>query len=116
MWLMVKSFIFLIHHPRLTFVSSAFLGDTLHHTHSPMPPLESFKPLKSTLLRFILKRFFELTIAIVRSGMVFAGIYPLENGGFLKLEESVRRVSKIYPTPHDRRKLYPDQSLRYSSR
>lgn len=37
-----------------------------------MPPLESFKPLKS---------------------MVFAGIYPLEHGGFLKLEESVRRVS-----------------------
>lgn len=37
-----------------------------------MPPLESFKPLKS---------------------MVFAGIYPLEHGGFLKLEESVRRLT-----------------------
>lgn len=58
--------------------SVAFLGDTFHHTHAPMPPLESFKPLKS---------------------MVFAGIYPLEPGGFLKLEEAVRRVSASQPLP-----------------
>jgi len=49
----------------------AYLGDTFHHTHTPMPPLESFKPLKS---------------------MVFAGIYPLDPGGFTKLEEAIRRV------------------------
>ncbi|KAM0746804.1 GTP-binding protein lepa [Meredithblackwellia eburnea MCA 4105] len=53
-------------------VNDAFLGDTFHHTHSPMPPLESFKPLKS---------------------MVFAGIYPLEPGGFPKLEDAVRRLT-----------------------
>ncbi|KAL8277389.1 hypothetical protein RQP46_010229 [Phenoliferia psychrophenolica] len=53
-------------------VKDAFLGDTFHHTHSPMPALESFKPLKS---------------------MVFAGIYPLEPGGFPKLEEAVRRLT-----------------------
>jgi GTP-binding protein LepA len=42
-----------------------------------MPPLESFKPLKS---------------------MVFAGIYPLDPGGFTKLEEAIRRVScSLYP-------------------
>jgi len=28
-------------------VQQAFLGDTFHHTNAPMPPLESFKPLKS---------------------------------------------------------------------
>ncbi|KAK4700560.1 hypothetical protein P7C70_g5688, partial [Phenoliferia sp. Uapishka_3] len=53
-------------------VKDAYLGDTFHHTHAPMPPLESFKPLKS---------------------MVFAGIYPLEPGGFPKLEEAVRRLT-----------------------
>lgn len=51
---------------------AAYLGDTFHLTNSPMPPLESFKPLKS---------------------MVFAGIYPLDPGGFTKLEEAIRRVS-----------------------
>ncbi|GAA6064307.1 hypothetical protein JCM10212_002739 [Sporobolomyces blumeae] len=53
-------------------VKDAYLGDTFHHTHSPMPPLESFKPLKS---------------------MVFAGIYPLDPGGFTKLEEAIRRLT-----------------------
>lgn len=28
-------------------VKDAYLGDTFHHTNAPMPPLESFKPLKS---------------------------------------------------------------------
>ncbi len=28
-------------------VQQAFLGDTFHHTGTPMEPLESFKPLKS---------------------------------------------------------------------
>ncbi|GAA5850814.1 hypothetical protein JCM5353_004822 [Sporobolomyces roseus] len=53
-------------------VKDAYLGDTFHHTHTPMPPLESFKPLKS---------------------MVFAGIYPLDPGGFTKLEEAIRRLT-----------------------
>ncbi|GAA6011004.1 hypothetical protein JCM11491_005904 [Sporobolomyces phaffii] len=53
-------------------VKDAYLGDTFHHTNSPMPPLESFKPLKS---------------------MVFAGIYPLDPGGFTKLEEAIRRLT-----------------------
>ncbi|GAA5858517.1 hypothetical protein JCM1840_001239 [Sporobolomyces johnsonii] len=53
-------------------VKDAFLGDTFHHTHAPMPALESFKPLKS---------------------MVFAGIYPLDPGGFSKLEEAIRRLT-----------------------
>lgn len=56
----------------------AYLGDTFHHTNSPMPPLESFKPLKS---------------------MVFAGIYPLDPGGFTKLEEAIRRVSRSWFPP-----------------
>ncbi|GAA5969758.1 hypothetical protein JCM11641_008033 [Rhodosporidiobolus odoratus] len=50
----------------------AFLGDTFHLTAHPTPPLESFKPLKS---------------------MVFAGIYPLDPGGFGKLEEGIRRLT-----------------------
>ncbi|GJN87534.1 hypothetical protein Rhopal_000488-T1 [Rhodotorula paludigena] len=50
----------------------AYLGDTFHHTSSPTPPLESFKPLKS---------------------MVFAGIYPLDPGGFTKLEDAIRRLT-----------------------
>ncbi|GAA5861347.1 hypothetical protein JCM8547_006100 [Rhodosporidiobolus lusitaniae] len=50
----------------------AFLGDTFHLTSHPKPPLESFKPLKS---------------------MVFAGIYPLDPGGFGKLEEAIRRLT-----------------------
>lgn len=50
----------------------AYLGDTFHHTHSPMPPLESFKPLKS---------------------MVFAGVYPMEPGGFPKLEDAIKRLT-----------------------
>lgn len=53
-------------------VKDAYLGDTFHHTLSPMPPLESFQPLKS---------------------MVFAGVYPMEPGGFPKLEDAIRRVS-----------------------
>ncbi|GAA5929774.1 GTPase GUF1 [Sporobolomyces koalae] len=53
-------------------VKDAYLGDTFHHTNAPMPPLESFKPLKS---------------------MVFAGIYPLDPGGFTKLEEAIRRLT-----------------------
>ncbi|GAA5910361.1 hypothetical protein JCM8208_006021 [Rhodotorula glutinis] len=50
----------------------AFLGDTFHLTSAPTAPLESFKPLKS---------------------MVFAGIYPLDPGGFTKLEEAIRRLT-----------------------
>jgi translation elongation factor EF-4 len=50
---------------------TAFLGDTFHLTAHPTEPLESFKPLKS---------------------MVFAGIYPLDPGGFGRLEEAIRRV------------------------
>ncbi|GAA5828334.1 hypothetical protein JCM11251_006202 [Rhodosporidiobolus azoricus] len=50
----------------------AFLGDTFHLTAHPREPLESFKPLKS---------------------MVFAGIYPLDPGGFGKLEEAIRRLT-----------------------
>lgn len=50
----------------------AYLGDTFHHTNSPMPPLESFQPLKS---------------------MVFAGVYPLEPGGFPKLEDAIKRLT-----------------------
>jgi hypothetical protein len=50
---------------------AAFLGDTFHLTSHPTEPLESFKPLKS---------------------MVFAGIYPLDPGGFGRLEEAIRRV------------------------
>ncbi|GAA6027916.1 hypothetical protein JCM8097_001780 [Rhodosporidiobolus ruineniae] len=50
----------------------AYLGDTFHLTAHPKPPLESFKPLKS---------------------MVFAGIYPLDPGGFGKLEEAIRRLT-----------------------
>jgi hypothetical protein len=57
--------------PILNWLTAAYLGDTFHHTHSPMPPLETFKPLKS---------------------MVFAGVYPLEPGGFPKLEDAIRRV------------------------
>lgn len=50
----------------------AYLGDTFHHSHSTMPALESFNPLKP---------------------MVFAGIYPLESGRFLKLEEAVKKLT-----------------------
>ncbi|GAA5965172.1 hypothetical protein JCM8115_005376 [Rhodotorula mucilaginosa] len=50
----------------------AFLGDTFHLTSAPMPPLETFKPLKP---------------------MVFAGIYPLDPGGFSKLEDAIRRLT-----------------------
>ncbi|POY76811.1 hypothetical protein BMF94_0063 [Rhodotorula taiwanensis] len=50
----------------------AFLGDTFHLTTAPMPPLETFKPLKP---------------------MVYAGIYPLDPGGFGKLEDAIRRLT-----------------------
>ncbi|BGP54534.1 Translation factor guf1 mitochondrial [Rhodotorula sphaerocarpa] len=50
----------------------AFLGDTFHLTSAPMPPLETFKPPKP---------------------MVFAGIYPLDPGGFNRLEDAIRRLT-----------------------
>ncbi|KDE07095.1 GTP-binding protein LepA [Microbotryum lychnidis-dioicae p1A1 Lamole] len=53
-------------------VQDAFLGDTFHLTSHPKPALESFKPLKS---------------------MVFAGVYPVEPGGFPKLEDAIRRLT-----------------------
>jgi len=62
-------------------VKDAHLGDTFHHTHAPMPPLESFEPLKS---------------------MVFAGCYPMEPGGFPKLEDAIKRVcpTRCCASPH----------------
>ncbi|SCV67452.1 BQ2448_5063 [Microbotryum intermedium] len=53
-------------------VKDAFLGDTFHLTSHPKPALETFKPLKS---------------------MVFAGVYPVEPGGFPKLEDAIRRLT-----------------------
>ncbi|KAK4053498.1 Translation factor guf1 mitochondrial [Microbotryomycetes sp. JL201] len=51
----------------------AHLGDTFHHTHAPVAPLDlGYKPLKS---------------------MVFAGVYPMEPGGFPKLEDALKKLT-----------------------
>ncbi|KAK4058550.1 Translation factor guf1 mitochondrial [Microbotryomycetes sp. JL221] len=51
----------------------AHLGDTFHLTSAPMPPLDlGYKALKS---------------------MVFAGVYPMEPGGFPKLEDALKKLT-----------------------
>ncbi|TEB26571.1 translation factor GUF1, mitochondrial [Coprinellus micaceus] len=51
--------------------SEAHIGDTLHRVGSPVEPLAGFQPAKA---------------------MVFAGVFPVENSEFPKLEESINRL------------------------
>ena len=50
----------------------AHIGDTLHRVGNPVEPMPGFKPAKA---------------------MVYAGIFPVDSNDFLKLEESIKRVS-----------------------
>ncbi|TFK30107.1 Guf1 protein [Coprinopsis marcescibilis] len=52
--------------------AEAHVGDTLHRAGEKVDPLEGFKPAKA---------------------MVFAGIFPIENSEFPKLEESINRLT-----------------------
>jgi len=52
--------------------SEAHIGDTLHRMGAPVDPMPGFKPAKA---------------------MVYAGIFPLDSNDFLKLEESIKRLT-----------------------
>ncbi|KAA1469343.1 GTP-binding protein lepa [Dentipellis sp. KUC8613] len=52
--------------------SEAHIGDTLHRAGVPVEPMPGFQPAKA---------------------MVYAGIFPVDSNDFLKLEESIKRLS-----------------------
>ncbi|EMD38064.1 hypothetical protein CERSUDRAFT_134612 [Gelatoporia subvermispora B] len=52
--------------------SEAHIGDTLHRAGVPVEPMPGFKPAKA---------------------MVYAGVYPIDSNDFLKLEESIKRLT-----------------------
>ncbi|CDO76442.1 hypothetical protein BN946_scf184781.g19 [Trametes cinnabarina] len=52
--------------------SEAHIGDTFYRVGQPVDPMPGFKPAKA---------------------MVYAGVYPVDSNDFLKLEESIRRLS-----------------------
>ncbi|XP_006457921.1 hypothetical protein AGABI2DRAFT_183037 [Agaricus bisporus var. bisporus H97] len=52
--------------------SEAHIGDTLHRVGAPVDPMPGFKPAKA---------------------MVFAGVFPIDNNDFPKLEESINRLA-----------------------
>ncbi|KAI8982841.1 GTP-binding protein lepa [Trametes punicea] len=52
--------------------SEAHIGDTFHRVGQPVEPMPGFKPAKA---------------------MVYAGVYPVDSNDFLKLEESIKRLS-----------------------
>ncbi|KAL9715366.1 Translation factor guf1 mitochondrial [Leucoagaricus gongylophorus] len=52
--------------------SEAHIGDTLHRLGSPVDPMAGFKPSKA---------------------MVYAGVFPIDNNDFQKLEESINRLT-----------------------
>ncbi|KAL7283767.1 hypothetical protein ACG7TL_003204 [Trametes sanguinea] len=52
--------------------SEAHIGDTFYRVGQPVDPMPGFKPAKA---------------------MVYAGVYPVDSNDFLKLEESIKRLS-----------------------
>ncbi|OCH88190.1 GTP-binding protein lepa [Obba rivulosa] len=52
--------------------SEAHIGDTLHRAGVPVEPMPGFKPAKA---------------------MVYAGVYPIDSNDFVKLEESIKRLT-----------------------
>ncbi|RPD80579.1 GTP-binding protein lepa [Lentinus tigrinus ALCF2SS1-7] len=52
--------------------AEAHIGDTFYRVGHPVEPMPGFKPAKA---------------------MVYAGIYPVDSNDFLKLEESIKRLS-----------------------
>lgn len=52
--------------------SEAHIGDTLHRVGAPVEPMPGFKPAKA---------------------MVYAGVFPVDSNDFLKLEESIKRLT-----------------------
>ncbi|KAF7970214.1 hypothetical protein HWV62_24738 [Athelia sp. TMB] len=52
--------------------SEAHIGDTLHRINEPVEPMEGFQPTKA---------------------MVYAGVFPIDSNDFLKLEESIKRLT-----------------------
>ncbi|GJE96452.1 elongation factor 4 [Phanerochaete sordida] len=52
--------------------SEAHIGDTLHRVGVPVEPMPGFKPAKA---------------------MVYAGVFPVDSNDFLKLEESIKRLT-----------------------
>ncbi|KAF9447669.1 translation factor GUF1, mitochondrial [Macrolepiota fuliginosa MF-IS2] len=52
--------------------SEAHIGDTLHRVGAPVDPMPGFKPTKA---------------------MVYAGVFPIDNNDFPKLEESINRLT-----------------------
>ncbi|EIN07198.1 GTP-binding protein lepa [Punctularia strigosozonata HHB-11173 SS5] len=52
--------------------SEAHIGDTLHRAGEPVEPMPGFKPTKA---------------------MVFAGVFPVDSNDFLKLEESIKKLT-----------------------
>ncbi|KII89122.1 hypothetical protein PLICRDRAFT_687550 [Plicaturopsis crispa FD-325 SS-3] len=52
--------------------SEAHIGDTLHRLGEPVEPMAGFKPTKA---------------------MVFAGVFPIDSNDFIKLEESIKRLT-----------------------
>ncbi|KAL4077300.1 P-loop containing nucleoside triphosphate hydrolase protein [Scleroderma yunnanense] len=52
--------------------SEAHVGDTLHRANVPVDPMPGFQPTKA---------------------MVYAGIFPVDTSDFVKLEESIRRLT-----------------------
>ncbi|KAH7889582.1 GTP-binding protein lepa C-terminus-domain-containing protein [Phlebopus sp. FC_14] len=52
--------------------SEAHVGDTLHHVGTPVDPMPGFHPTKA---------------------MVYAGVFPVDTNDFIKLEESIKRLT-----------------------
>ncbi|KAG8217607.1 P-loop containing nucleoside triphosphate hydrolase protein [Butyriboletus roseoflavus] len=52
--------------------SEAYVGDTLYRVGAPVDPMPGFRPAKA---------------------MVYAGIFPVDTNDFIKLEESVKRLT-----------------------
>lgn len=52
--------------------TEAHVGDTLHQVNAPVDPMPGFQPAKA---------------------MVYAGVFPVDTSDFIKLEESIRRLT-----------------------
>ena len=69
----------------------AHIGDTLHRVGEVVEPMAGFQPAKAMVCQNL-----ECTsqnIDTLLFSKVFAGVYPIENSEFPKLEESINRVN-----------------------
>ncbi len=70
----------------------AHIGDTFYRVGHPVEPMPGFKPARA-MVRAPVASACISTADVHPFVKVYAGIYPVDNNDFLKLEESIRRVS-----------------------